>query len=358
MNSEELGDALSWLNGTGLIDSRDEALAAATEAALADRQGAGAEAVDALGGPARRRVLRAPEVTRRLLFPASAGGDTDGFLGQAAAVERALDGTGPPPANTSWSALGDAFVGPDGMRGGWPQLGGEQSVPLDFGSTWAQHVDLTGCQEFATSERPSFTLDEVISVHRRVATALGHVRELSPTISAFVSRATCVLVLQVDGDAPHQVASGTNGHYIGRSFVTNPHRPEATLECLAEAVVHEAIHGLLYRDSRLEPWVTGAAAREVPRVASPWTGRALPVRAFLEACCVWYGLSHLWALAWQEGPFDPDAARTQLLRSVRGFAAGSLVDRVRPWWEELRPDIPEVIDHLQGRMVEALVGAP
>ncbi|WP_462186873.1 MULTISPECIES: hypothetical protein [unclassified Frankia] len=136
--------------------------------------------------------------------------------------------------------------------------------------------------------------------------------------------------------------------------MTNPHHPEASLDCLAEGVVHEAIHGLLYRECLQRPWVGGDAAVEVPCVRSPWTGRLLPVRPFLEAVHVWFGLAHLWALGSRTAGFEPRAVRARLVRSVRGFAQGSVADLVRPWWPDIRREVVERIDGLQAHVVDAL----
>jgi hypothetical protein len=363
IDPDTLADTLSWTGGNVEVDRLDAALVAASREALRPRAGAvAADAVEALAPPARERVLRAPEVTRRLLFPRRAPGrgpsdDTAQFVAEAACVEAALDGTGPAPASLGWSALGDAVVRPDGTGQRWPQVDG--APPLDFGSPWAQHVDLSGRREFAPTPRRPFTAGEVLAVHAGVEAAFAGLAVVSPAVVAFVVRATCVLILQPNADAPHQVASGTNGAYVGRSFVTNPQLPDATPACLAESVVHEAIHGLLYRDALGRPWVVGEPADETPRLSSPWTGRPLPVRAYLEAACVWFGLVHLWALASRaEGHVLPaGVVRQRLLRAVRGFGEGSLVDRARPWWPAIRPDVLNTVDTLQERMVGALVGA-
>ena len=356
MNVDDLGDALSWLD-TRLIDRLDDDWSRQTAGALERAGPRASDLMSELDAEARPRVLRAPEVTRRLLFPASAPGDTAEFLARAASVEMFLAGLSPPPPVSSWSALGDVLVRPDGTVSWWPQLP-QPGVPLDFGSPWAQHVDLTGRREYADTERRQFAGAEMRGIHGRLCAAVASVAEMSTAVDAFVRRATCVLVLQIDPAAPAQVASGTNGHYIGRSFLTNPHSPEATVECLAEAIVHEAIHGLLYRESLRRPWVSGDAAREIPCVESPWTGRLLPVRAFLEASCVWFGLVHMWALACQAGTFDAEISRDRLQRSIRGFGYGSLADRVAPWRGEVRADVVETVDGLQQRILEALVGTP
>lgn len=357
MNPDAVGNALSWIGDAAMIEELDVVFTAECEAALRARVGpATAETVDRLGASGRRRLLRAPEITRRLLFVATAPPDTDRFVTDAAMVELALCGAEPPPPAGGWSALGDVRLLEDGTPRWWPQLADVDPVPLDFGSPWAQRIDLSGRLEFVSAPRPSFAEAEVDSIHVRLAASMDLLQKLSPTLPRFVSAATCVLVLQIDPTS-QAVASGTNGRYVGRSFVANPHSQDATLDCLAEAVVHEAIHGLIFRESLRRPWVDGLASLEEPRVPSPWTGRPLPVRPYLEATFVWFGLVHLWALALRHGVFEHEAVHHRLTRSMRGFGSGSLVDRARPWWSDVRADVLATIDCLQRRILEALVGA-
>jgi hypothetical protein len=186
---------------------------------------------------------------------------------------------------------------------------------------------------------------------------MGLLQQLSPTLPRFASICTRVLVLQADPTSA-AVASGSNGRFVGRSFIANPHSTDATIDCLAEGVVHEAIHALIYCECLRRPWTDGEAAIEVPRVESPWTGRPLPVRPFLEAACVWFGLVHLWTLALSHERFEREAAHTRLMRSLRGFCRGSLVDRVRPWWSEIRPDVLTAVDSLQSRILDAVGESP
>jgi hypothetical protein len=344
---------------TTLIERLDSEVTSRTEAAFRRRAGTDTVAsFDQLDEHRQRRLLRAPEVTRRLLFAPDKPDDRDGFFAMSVGVELALAGKQAPPDEPTWSALGDLRVHPDGTTDGWPQLAGDAGLPLDFGSPWARSIDLRGRSEYASGPRPAFSADEVRLVHRRVSEAMSSLAEVCTTLDGFVRRATCVLVLQIDPDEADHVASGTNGNYIGRSFVTNPHHPDATMDCLTEGIVHEAIHGLLYRESLGRSWVSGEAAVEVPRVRSPWSGRALPVRPFLEAAHVWFGLAHLWALGCRSDEFDPHESKVRLARSVRGFAQGSVVDLVRPWWPDIRSEVIERIDGLQKQIVDALADRP
>lgn len=355
LDPETIADTLSWTGSAEEAETADAVFAAECEAALRARtRPETIAAVEALTEAGRRRLLRAPEITRRLLFVATAPeDDLDALIRDAVTVEEAIAGAVRHPAAPLWSALGDVRLDPSGALHSFPQLAGATAVPLDFGSPHALAVDLTGELEINTAPRPALTDTEIAGIFTRVEAAMARLDDLTPTLPRFVAASTSVLVLQPD-PASAAVASGTNGRYVGRSFIANPQSPDATLDCFAEAIVHEAIHGFLFREALRRPWVNGEAAMEVKRIPSPWTGRPLPVRSYLEAACVWYGLVHLWSLALQGGGFDTEAVKTRLIRSVDGFNRGSLIERVRPFRNEIRPDVLTTVDTLQSRIVEAL----
>jgi hypothetical protein len=355
LNPESFGDALSWLGDTALAEQFDEAFTTECELALEKHVSpATTELLDLIGRAGRSRVLRSPEVTRQTLFaPTLPLEQIDSFIKGAAQVELALTGAGRRPMEARWSALGDVMITEDDAVRWWPRIAGANPIPLDFGSPWAQRVDLTGRLEFTTAPRQNLSDEQVHAIHGRLDQAIGLLEQLAPTLPKFVSVCTRVLVLQIDSSSAF-VASGSNGRFVGRSFITNPQSADATTDCLVEAVVHEAIHAMIYCECLRRPWADGEAAIEVPRVESPWTGRALPVRPFLEAACVWFGLVHLWTLALSHDLFEREAAHNRLMRSLRGFCRGSLVDRARPWWPEIRPDVLATVDHLQSRILDAV----
>jgi len=358
LSPEALGDALSWVGDSELAERFDATFTAECETALQKCVSpATTELLNRLDQVGRRRLLRAPEIARQTLFaPTLPPDQVDAFVNAAARVELTLAGAEPPSHEVRWSALGDVMLaGADAPRW-WPQIKGANPIPLDFGSPWAQRIDLSGRLEFDATSRPPLSDEDVRAIHGRLVAAMGLLQELSPTLPRFTSICTRVLVLQIDPTSA-AVASGSNGRFVGRSFITNPHSADADAECLAEGVVHEAIHALIYSECLRRPWTDGEAATEVPRVESPWSGRALPVRPFLEAACVWFGLVHLWTLALRQERFDRETAHTRLMRSLRGFCRGSLVDRVQPWWPEIRPDVLAAVDSLQSRIIDA-VGEP
>jgi hypothetical protein len=90
-------------------------------------------------------------------------------------------------------------------------------------------------------------------------------------LSEFVTTFTKVLVLIRNETA--RFSSGSETRYIGRSVLGNPHSAGIDHLDIAEALVHEAIHALLYMEERPRAWVPAALYAPVPRVVSPWTGR-------------------------------------------------------------------------------------
>ncbi|QTE21991.1 hypothetical protein [Polaribacter cellanae] len=91
-----------------------------------------------------------------------------------------------------------------------------------------------------------------------------------------------------------QYSSCTSGGYIGRVLIGNAlsHRDEL----LIEAVIHEAIHGLLFMIDEINAWMPSAELDFTQKynVQSPWTGNMLNIRNVLQACFVWYGLFTFW----------------------------------------------------------------
>ncbi|WP_344116830.1 aKG-HExxH-type peptide beta-hydroxylase [Kribbella alba] len=342
-------DALTWSDDAALARRLNREFVARVREQLA--QQAPVDVLDALAElpvATRRRLELAPEVTRRVLFEDPPPPELGPFLRGAIAFEEGNARRG------AWSALGDAWIGSTRTIDRWPQI--PDAPPLDFGSPWATRIDLTGRHEFANQHRPPPRAADAAEVHERLTRAWDVIGALSPTIADFVRSSTNVIVIQTDANAPQQVSSGTNGIYVGRTFITNAHVEGATTEALMEAIVHESIHGLLQRDVLDNPFVPGAGDDETPAVASPWTGRPLPVRAFLEASFVWFGLVQLWAQACAAADseaVEPTEARRRLLRAVRGFVDGSLVDRLACWREDVRSDLVPLLDAMQEGVLRA-----
>jgi hypothetical protein len=292
------------------------------------------------------RLLRAPALARHLLFE-TGHNQGSALLADAINVETALSGTGFRPDRPLWAALGDALVHPEGAIWRSPAVAGLAS--LDIGSPAALAIDLSGAAEQlppdnATGAYQKVDLDVVVRRLQLVAEALSEVGE---PVTSFVRIFNQVIILRPQPEFS-SFSSGSNGHYPGRTVLANAHLDSIGPMEIAEALVHEGVHALLYMEQYPNRWVTEPTSEQV---VSPWTGRHLSLRQFLEACFVWSALVHFWSLALNRSSLLRQAAPRMLARSVRGFLTCSLLDMVSEREQRIvRPDVVEAVGHMQERI--------
>lgn len=266
------------------------------------------------------QVLLCPNVAHLLMVRRA-----DGNPARTVAAGFALLGVAARPERqpgSCWCPSGNAFVDEDGSISRWPILGGQTGVDLDSPDEVAIGSDLPSA---VTHWRP---LDQ----DKRAATLLAldeayiSVRDTRPSLGRILENCAAAVVLRQSEDG--RFASFSSAQFIGRITLVNPQLIGRPL--LAEALLHEAIHTYLYM---LEPnpfWgLTSSAGGGDTTIRSPWTGRELPLYAFLHACFVWYGLFFFWArLMERDRAADPEVLR-HLGYAATGFSLpGSLVDLV------------------------------
>lgn len=307
-------------------------------------------AISRLPPDAFERLLLAPETVFRLLPGRPAlPSETVEFLTRSTWAELARSGRPVQVDETCWTALGDGCVHPDGSYEAGEYL--EAFMPIDLYSPYSRDIDLTGDEYRLADARPPMSNLDRQTLMVRLASVQRGLQRTSATIHGFVARFTKVLVLQRDDT--QSFSSGSNGDFVGRSVIANAHT--VTEADIADGIVHESIHALLYMQEEQQPWVLDDSLYQpIPRIISPWSERKLPVRPFLQACFVWYGLLHLWALAGQQGTFDAARARLLFKRAATGFLRGSLTDALAPYRDGLTDDVVAVIGEMQSRVQDAL----
>jgi len=299
------------------------------------------------------RLITAPEVTNRLLW-SSPSVENANFIIDVLQAELVAAGiltktTGQP----LWAALGDFVVTPAGDARYSLRI--DEFMPIDIGSPFAETMAKgEGFVDAGTPETRAFATDEC----ERIAGILKRTREALEATSEeafhFVLTFNRVLILQKDLGAPETFASGSTGQYIGRSFIANPHLAFVDESQLADAIVHEAIHGFLYMLEIRVPWVFDRELYEpTPVIYSPWTGNHLALRPFLQACFVWFGLAHFFAIALSRGTLPPRRAKDRLRLAVTGFLKGDLLLHLEAYRERVAPAIVTAIQEMQARVLAA-----
>lgn len=298
-------------------------------------------------------TLAAPEVSYRLLWPAHHdAADAVGFVLQALrsadAAARGLPGDG-----LRWLASGHRCLDRSGRTvHPWGEIEG---LPVDAGSPFAALTDVSGERVRSAQPHPLLDRAERERALAGLARAAAGTREAVPEAWRLARDFTKALVLLPDPGAPQQFSSGSSGQFVGRSVLANPHLPKVGEVELAEGLVHEAIHAVLYMDEQHDPWVLDPALYAGPlRVTSPWTGNRLPLRPFLQAAFVWYGLLAFWSRAHGSAAFPEPRVRQRLNEAAAGFLRGPLLDRVAPVLDALAPELRDAIAAMQRQVVAGL----
>ena len=190
--------------------------------------------------------------------------------------------------------------------------------------------------------------DRDLALSRLDQAVLG-IEATDPGVAAFVRRFTLVANPVVNTETP-AYTSGSTSQYIGRSLICNAHLPGVDAGVVAESLVHEATHSLLYMHEVTEPWLLDE--RLIDRdsvVRSPWSGATLMLRPFLQACFVWFGLANFWALASTDGTgaFEPERVSQRLTMTRRGFEQGPLLALVADYAPNISPALLSLVAAMQ-----------
>lgn len=363
MMIDRMPAALTWRKGSEIFDSVYDSyldfLGKILGRLLAYLQRDETQSYDELTAAIQRtsdsglvRVLTAPEVTRRLLAPQLySPANAASLLIAALRVEAVRAGDNVPLVEPCWSAIGDMVCNPDGTIVQFPQI--EGFMPLDFGSPFATHVNLSGLNDRNSEPNPPFNRFEKEFLTNSLREVQASLRKTNPTILDFSTRFNVVLILQKDA-VNAAFSSGSTRQYVGRSCLGNPQI--ASVGDVANGIVHEGIHGLLYMQEVQEEWVSDPELRDsTRRVISPWTGTHLALRPFLQACFVWYGLAQFWSQAIANNSFaDMCDARDWLEQTLAGFTKAPLLECVCEYSASISPEVKNAISEMQEAIVSVM----
>jgi HEXXH motif-containing protein len=281
---------------------------------------------------AANRFLAAPETRRHISKLRHHPKEHILFFRSALLAEQTLAGN---DANCEacWSALGDFyFSGPvtvDPCFDRWkpdltfvaPRVHG--LIPVDFCSPHAQVVN-----SMPDCPYDPYQPKEVAELGALLDRALVLIELVSPTAASLIHRFVQVIVPRRDVLNPQTAFGSSTPSHVGRLLLRNCHLME--IGQMVDSLVHEAIHAILFVVEVSEPFLVDAQVDQQPRLCSPWSGRLLPLHAYLHACFVWYGLAQFWREVMRLGVLPPPVIDYFLNAALRGFRAGNPSEALVP----------------------------
>ena len=129
--------------------------------------------------------------------------------------------------------------------------------------------------------------------------------------------------------------------YVGGTVLINPMTTGVTDCNLVTALIHEAIHNLLYRIENRFPLTDPIEAGYRIFVPSPWSGKRLRLSAYIHACYVYYALAMFWRQPAVREYFDTEGSNRQQELAEKGFENRLYLDVLAGCWDNVQPYVAD-----------------
>lgn len=303
----------------------------------------------------QQRLLLAPRLYTLLRSKNQPGAEEIDSLKQFLDLEKYLcnqDGDRP---RGSWTALWDFYLGPEKeVEEHAPACPSSLSFRGEmFRAPRLGSIVLDALRPFTKTDFPdqigevtNHTPEEVEFISWRLEQSLEQISRISPTARTAVEALVQVISLvRVPQSKKGVTQSFSNKPVLGRMGLANADSDWWSFSKIADAIVHEAIHALIYKIELTDSlYLDDSVEHESFTAVSPWSGRTLPLHSFVHACFVWFGLWNFWGLA---SPEEYEAAEELRNRAAHGFLAGHplpcIPDAAR---DRIRPEVRHAIDRM------------
>jgi hypothetical protein len=293
----------------------------------------------------QRAFLRAPQVASRLLAPKQHDELDSGPVARSLLAELATAGIVSELSDPLWTVLGDRHLDPEspatwrepvaGILGTHIVLDG--AGPIDFSCGATGYLVLHADDERIDVER------KLIDAARAVAFSSG---------SAFRFWTDCLDVVAIRKTAQSLTPCSSNSFVRNArlTLIINGHLPTVGSASVADVIVHEAIHSLLFMYEEIEsPFVPRNTQAELLKIRSPWSGKELFLSAYVHACVTWYGLYWFWNVAAKAEAWPAQYCNYFRARAEAGFdhlPFSKLSDN----WQFLSPAVAALLIEIERRM--------
>lgn len=308
--------------------------------------------ITSLPRSSQQRLLLAPRFYNLLRSKSEPEADEIDSFRQFLDLERYLCNQDSDRPRGSWTALADFYLAPEKpVEEHAPACTSNLSFRGEmFRAPKLGSIVLDALRPFAKTEFPdrvgevtNHTSEEIEFITRRIEQGLEQITRISPTARTAVEALVQVISL-VRVPPKRGTQSFSNKPVIGRMGLANANSDWWSVNKIADAIVHEAIHALIYKIELTNSlYLDDSIEFESFTAVSPWSGRTLPLHSFVHACFVWFGLWSFWGLA---SPEEYDAAELRS-RAARGFLTGHplscIPDAAR---DRIRPEVLHAIDRM------------
>ncbi len=314
-----------------------------------------------LGADSQKRVMEAPDTYNQLTkVLRREQNEFEGYISNAIRAERAWAGQ-LTTAQPTWACDGSFLVDCSGRArfdsNGWrsgggflaPRLGG--AVPLDHHSPFARKP--MPVAEFRTVKYGNalpFQPEEETAVYSKINAAYSTVEKCHPIAAAFITRYAKAVIVRKGNTSKGTFQSASRNAFIGQIVLLNAHELHVDTEYIAESLIHESIHSLLWRAEILQHFLLDP---KIPMgtVRSSWSGEEIYYYTLLQACFVWAGIYWFWReMMAANATFSMPRMVELSERARRGFLTSQYRQSLAKGRANLQPHVWEVFLQIQSEI--------
>lgn len=288
------------------------------------------ESFSSLNSRSKELIVHAPE-TYNLLTKACRNDPSPLLrsLQNMISIEHYRSGNTSWKVGSEWAADGSIFASAQGVAlahdsDGWPREGSYSApllngrIPIDYCSPYSRRpMPVAEFRPIKYGEPTAFDVHLAKHVVAKIQAAYDSVRSVCPIASIFFNKNVKSIVVRRNNDVKAFQSASRNA-YIGEVVLLNPQSEFVDTAYMAESLVHESIHALMWRAEVLSHFLTLSDQGEVICV-SPWTGQKIFYYTLLQAVFVWYGVYHFWLEASKATVFDSYRVEKLKERAASGF---------------------------------------
>lgn len=217
-----------------------------------------------------------------------------------------------------------------------------EAIPIDFASSNAANAQETD----DLREYVQYSVEQKALVCEKLNAAFNLIERVSEATAHLIKQHIKVIIPLNTGVPGY--GSTSQPHMPGRVLLRGAEA--SPLGALASALVHEAMHQVLYILEWGGTFIVEDPDVRAARAKSEWTNRDLPLHSHIHACFIWYGLSNFWLHARSSEAFEAIDVERQLARSLAGFRYRNPIELLAPHAGMVRYDVLKIAGTLRDRL--------